>query len=169
MKNLESNADLGFTYFLRITHPDGRVEHEGPFHNLTPIQGCNYLMGTGFKAAAQITAWYLTLYENAYTPTPDLTAAAFPALAGEVTAYESATRPAWVPSDPANGAMDNSASPASFVMTQAKTVYGGAMLSSAVKGSTNGVIASAVQFSSPKVLAVGTELELIAGNTLISN
>lgn len=165
---LTSEAALGFSYFLEIVHADGRVEREGPFHNLIPTEGRNHMMGVTFKGAAAVAGWYLALYEGDYTPTAAIKASTFGALATECTAYASATRPAFTSGAVADGAIDNSAARAEFLMTAEKTIFGGAMLSSSVKGAATGICMSAVRFASPKVLEVGATLRLLAGNSLIS-
>lgn len=164
-----SIAHGGFVYFLEITHPDGRVEVDGPHHNVLPIQGINHMLGVTFKSVGQVASWYMAIYEGNYTPTSDLTAATFPSLATECTAYTLATRPIFASGAVANGSLDNSASRAEYTMTAPKTVYGMAILSSSVKAAVTGVAASAVRFSSPKVLETGAILRVIAGVSIISN
>jgi hypothetical protein len=164
---MKSQAALGFTYRLRITHVDGRVE-ESEDHNLVPIEGQNHMMGVTFKSVAQVATWYLSVYEGNYTPTLNDTAATYAANATECTAYTPTSRPEFIEGAVAVGAVDNSASIAVFTMTANKTLYGAAMLSSSVKGSTNGILMSIAPFSSPKILEKDAKLELIAGNSLTS-
>lgn len=164
---MKANAAPGITYFLKLTHPDGRVERSED-HNLMPIEGLNHMLSATFKNASQQSAWYIALFENNYTPVDTLTAATFAATAGETTAYTPTARPQCVFGTVANGAVDNSASLAQFTFTETKTIYGGALLSSSVRGSTTGVLGSVVRFSSPKAVENGSMLEVIAVNSLIS-
>ncbi len=167
MNDLESKSVFGFNYL--VEHLRGGVVIDSEItHNLNPVEGLNHMMGVTFKTVTQVSKWYLTLYEGNYTPTPDLTAAAFPALATESVAYTPASRVEFIEGVVAGGSIDNSASKAEFTFTANKTIYGGALLSSSVRGATSGVIISAVRFTSPKVLTSGDVLRVTAGNLLIS-
>ena len=167
MNDLDSKIDMGFTYVIEHIR-DGVVIDAEKVHNIIPIEGLNHMMGVTFKAVTQVATWYLALYEGNYSPTSDLTAATFPALATETTAYTPASRVEFNEGAVAGGSVDNSANKAQFTFTAAKTVYGGAILSSSVRGAVSGVIMSAVRFPSPKVLAVGDVLQVTAGNLLVS-
>lgn len=168
MKNaMNSEAQVGFTWFVEVEHPDGRIERE-EIHNLTPIEGLNHMMATEFKGGAQVTNWYIALYEGNYTPQPGLKAADFPAVATEFTAYEGGTRKPFVTGAVSNGGVDNSANKAEFTFTDDKTVYGGVITSSSAKGSVNGVLASAVRFASPKQPGIEGILRVVAANLLTS-
>lgn len=164
---MNSQAALGFTYRLKLTHVDGTVEYSED-SNLIPTEGLNHMMSVTFKSAGQVATWYLALFEGNYTPVAGLTAATFPAAATECTAYVLTTRPEFVEGSVTNGAVDNSASVAVFEFTAPKVIYGGAMLSSSVKGATSGVIMSAARFTSPKTVETGAKLEVLAGNSLVS-
>jgi hypothetical protein len=165
---MNSNVDLGFTWRLRLLDRYGRVIENETVHNLTPIEGLTYLMNAGFKGGQQGSSWYIALFEGNYTPTADITAATFPGLATECTAYESATRPLFNPGAVVAGSLDNSASLAEFKLTADKTIYGGVLTSASAKGAITGVITSAVRFSSPKNPESGSTLQVIAGNSLTS-
>lgn len=108
------------------------------------------------------------MYEGNYTPIAGDTAATFPASATESAAYAEATRPALVLGAVTAGAVDNVASRAEFTANASKTFYGGFVSSAAAKGSTSGVLLSAVRFASPKVLSSGEILRVTAGFTLVS-
>jgi hypothetical protein len=130
-------------------------------HNLIPDQGLNYFLGVAMVAATQITAWYMALYANAYTPTNTLTAATFPATAGEITSgsegYSQANRVTWVGDavDTVNSEVTNNATPAAFTIVTASTlvVNGAALLSVNTKGSTSGTLVSAGRFASARNLS----------------
>lgn len=119
--------------------------------NLLVTQGLIHLLNSAFAGGAQITNWYLALFSNDYTPTDALTAAAFPATAGEINAgVTGATRPAWSRSA-AVATPDVGNTGAEAVFTYAAggpyNVYGVALLSSSVKGGTGGVLAAASRFA----------------------
>jgi hypothetical protein len=163
---MKTEAAIGFTWALELVHRDGRVERE-EVHNLIPTEGLNHMMSTVFKGGTQVPTWYIALYEGNYTPQPGLTAASFPADATECTGYNGA-RPQFVAGAVSSGAVDNSSARAEFTFTEDKTVYGGVITSSSTKGSVNGVLTSAVRFSSPKVCEAGAILRVVASNSLTS-
>lgn len=168
MNHLQSQAEGGFTYTVEVVDRNGNVSQRETVHNLIPGEGLDHMMSVVFKGTAQVPTWFIALFEGNYTPVPTLTAATFPAAATECTAYTPTQRVEFVEGSVANGAVDNSASRAEFTFTSAKTIYGGVITSSAAKGSTTGVLISAVRFASPKVLDVGSTLRVIAGNSLVS-
>lgn len=166
---MKTAAELGFTYTVDVLHSDGSASQAEVVHNLIPDEGLAHAMGVIFKSVTPAVGWFVALYHGNYTPTPDLTAATFPALATEWTTYVSATRPAFTSGAVSGGALDNSASPALFVSTaDNQTIYGGVLTSSSAKGATTGALISAVRFTTPKVLGNGDTLRVTAGNSLTS-
>lgn len=132
---------------------------------MTPIESLNHVIATEFLGGTPVTAWYIGLFEGNYTPTPDVKASTLPGLATECTAYASTTRVPFVPGAVANGAIDNSANLAQFVMTADKTIYGTFIVSAPAKGATTGVLADVVRFASPKFQPAGSTLSVLAGPT----
>lgn len=158
----------GFEYLVEIVGKDGQVRSSELIKNLMPTEGLNHMVGVTLKGAAQITSWFVGLYEGNYTPIAADTAATFPGTATECSAYDETTREALTLGSVASGAVDNGASKAEFTMNAAKTVYGGFITSASAKGATSGTLLSAVRFSSPKVLADEEVLRVTAGFTLVS-
>lgn len=166
---MKANAELGFTYTVDVLHPDGSSSQAEVVHNLIPDEGLAHIMGVIFKGVTPAVSWSIALYAGNYTPTHDLVAADFPAVATEWTAYANTSRPTFTSGAVAAGALDNSASPALFVSTaDNQTVYGGVLTSSSAKAAITGVLISAVRFSTPKVLGNGDTLRVTAGNSLTS-
>jgi hypothetical protein len=157
----------GFEYLVEVVK-DGRVVDSERVCNLMPSEGITYMLNTTFKGGAQVTGWYVGLYEGNYTPSSSDTAAALPALATECTAYAETARVQWVSGAVSSGTLDNVSSRAEFTFNATKTVYGGFITSSATKGSTSGVLSSVVRFASPKSLDSGSVLRVTAGFTLAS-
>lgn len=181
MNALKSEARSGFTYEIEVIRGtvfdeddpsivirEGVVIDRETIHNLIPQEGLDFNQSVMFKGAAQVTTWYIGIFEGNYTPTSGLTAATFPGLATECTAYTAANRLEFIEGAVSGGSVDNTASKAEFTMNAAKTVYGAVMSSSAAKGSTTGVLISAVRFAAAKVLASGDVLRITATNTLAS-
>jgi hypothetical protein len=168
MNEMDSQAEGGFTYVVEVLHPNGKRSQREVVHNLIPVEGLNHMMGVTFKSVGQVATWYIGLYEGNYTPISSVTAATIAAASTECTSYTPAQRVEFVEGSVVNGAVDNSASKAEFTFTAAKTVYGGFIGSASPRGSTSGVLISAVRFTTPKVLAIGDVLSVTAGNSLIS-
>lgn len=164
---MKSATEVGFEWFVRVVRKDGTIEREG-MHNLMPIEGRKHMMATEYKGGAQVTQWYIALFEGNYTPVDSLTANDFPTAAVEFMAYPGSTRKEFVTGPINSGSVDNFENKAEFVFTEDKTVYGGVITSSSVKGSVNGVLSSAVRFPSPKTMQAGDKLEVIAANTITS-
>lgn len=165
---MNSQAELGFLYYVDVVAPDGTVSQGEWVHNLIPIEGLNHMMGVTFKSVTPVATWYIGLYEGNYTPVPGVTAATISSVSTECVAYTPAQRVTFVSGSVVNGALDNSASKAEFTFTADKTVYGGFIVSASPRNATTGTIISAVRFSSPKVLENGSVLRVTAGNSLVS-
>lgn len=168
MSALKEQARIGFKYHFELFDPSGRLVDRWDETNIIPTEGLHYLLNVAFRDGTKLPSWSIALYEGNYTPVAGLTAATFPSAASECTTYASATRPAFTPSAPVSGSIDNAAALATFVSSADKTIYGGAILSSSAKGSTSGVIASAVRFSSTKPFTSGSTLAVTAGLVLTS-
>lgn len=126
-------------------------------YNLLTIEGMTYLLNVGFNNGAKLSTWFLSIYGGNYTPTTALTAASYPATAGEITSgtegYSETTRPAWTIAAPAAASATNVASKAAFniVTASSLTIYGAALCSESAKGAVTGNCASATRFSAPRV------------------
>jgi hypothetical protein len=167
---MKSNAKAGFLYTVEVIAPDGSISQREERLNLIPTEGLNHLIGVEFASVPQVTAWFIGLFSNNYTPTPSAVAATIAAVSGETGAYSSsAARVPFTPGAVSAGSVDNTASPGLFTFAAATTVYGGFIVSSPVIGGVTGVLGSLVRFATPKQLDVNSVLRVIAGNSLISN
>lgn len=163
-----NQAKAGFTYTVE-TIKDGQVIDTDVVTNLIPIEGLNDMLGVWLKGGTQPAGFYVGLYEGNYTPVPGDTAAAFPAAATELTAYDEATRVALVLGSVASGAVSNAANPAVFTgSTNGKQAMGGFISTAPAKGATTGTLASAVRFTSPKSLDDGTVLRVTCSFQIVS-
>lgn len=147
---------------------DGKVLSVETVRNLIPVEGLNYILNAAFKGGTQYATLYCGLFEGNYTPIPSDTMAAFPAAATECTAYTSATRPAVTFGSVASGNMDNLDNLVLFTGNADKTVYGGFLSTSAVKGGTTGVLASVVRAPSTKSLSSGGRIEVALAFQFVS-
>lgn len=163
-----SDVKAGFTYTVEHIRRGVVIDRE-VIHNLMPIQGLNFVQSALFKGTAVPGTWYIGVYEGNYTPVALDTMATFPGTATECTAYDESTRVAYVPGTVSGGALDNSASKATFTFNATKTVYGGFMSSVSTKSATSGTLLSAVKFASPKAMTAGDILSVTAGHTFTSS
>ena len=150
------SEQLHFGYEFEIVR-DGVVIDRFTEKNLIPTEGLNHMLDVVCHGGSQVPTWYVGIYEGDYTPAATNTAANFPSLSTESTAYAESVRQTWVEGAPAAGVVDNSANKAIFTMNANKTIYGCFLSSVATKGATTGVLLSAVRFSTPKVL-ISTDL-----------
>lgn len=165
---MNENSQLGFEYTIEVVDKDGNVTDREVIHNLMPLEGIHHVLGTVLKSGTQVTLWYIGLFQAAYTPTTNDVMSTFPALATEATDYTSSTRIAFEPGTISAGSVDNVGNEAEFAFTTTRTIYGGFIGSSSAKGSTSGVLLSAVRFGSPKSVDASSTLRVTAGFTMAS-
>ena len=130
---------------------DGEVIDTWQEPNIVVDEGLNYTLDSAFSAATPITAWYIALFQNNYTPIAANVAATFfgAGVANEVTtAYNEATRPAWTEAGVSAKTITNSASPATFTFNTTASVYGAALVSTNTKAGGTGKLAAASKFGS---------------------
>lgn len=133
-------------------------EKVGESRNLAVDEGLVYYLNVGLAGGAQLTSWYVALFNGAATPQASWTAANFAANATEITTgYTEATRPLWDPDavDVGNTSIENAATPASFTIDGTLAIEGAALLSSNVKGGTAGTLLSATRYASTRNLNDG--------------
>ena len=146
----------------------GNVLSVESVRNLIPTEGLNYILNAAFKGGAQYATLYAGLYEGNYTPIPGDTMAAFPAAATECTTYTSTTRPAVTFGTVASGNMDNLSNLVQFTGNADRTIYGGLLSTSSVKGGTTGVLCSVVRAPSTKNLSNGGRIEVALAFQFVS-
>lgn len=146
----------------------GNVLSVESVRNLIPTEGLNYILNAAFKGGAQYATLYAGLYEGNYTPIPGDTMAAFPAAATECTTYTSTTRPAVTFGTVASGNMDNLSNLVQFTGNADRTIYGGFLSTSSVKGGTTGVLCSVVRAPSTKNLSNGGRIEVALAFQFVS-
>jgi hypothetical protein len=171
MESIKESLLTGFTYLIEVMDKQtGKVDESQTeiVHNLTPIEGLNYFLSAGIKGAAQLSTWYIGIFEGNYTPQTTDIMSTFPGSATESTAYAESARLAFSSGAVSAGALDNSAAVANFTINATKTIYGGFISSGSVKGNGSGVLLSAVRFTSPKAVDNSTILKVTAGFQMAS-
>lgn len=164
----KADIRVGFTYCVEHVRNGVVIDREF-VHNLVPTEGINYILEAGFRGGAQLSSWFIALFEGNYTPVAGVTAATFPAAATECTAYDEATRQAWTSAAAAAGVVTNTASKAVFTINADKTIYGLGQTSVSTKSSTSGVLASVARFATPKIVGAGDELRVTSSVTMTSS
>ena len=132
-------------------------------HNLVPTEGLKYFIMAGVLGAPPVAQWYLALFSGAATPNSGWTAANFPSTASEISSntegYSNTTRVLWTPAtsitQPIATNINNLAA-FNIVSSSSITITGAALLSSAAKGSTTGILLSATRFNQPYVMNNGS-------------
>lgn len=158
---------LGFQYI--VGHRRGsRILSVERVLNLMPLEGINHMFNVEFHAVAQVSTWFVGIFEGNYTPVSTDIMATFPSVATETVAYVSATRPEWVEGAATLGTIDNAAAEAVFVLNADKLVRGAFLSSSAVKAGVAGVLASAARFATPKDGQSGDEILVTVPFELVS-
>jgi len=149
---------------------NGEDEQSDP--NLIPAEGILHILDVAFGVTAKEAAWYLALYSGNATPAVGWTAANFTGNSTEnvstTEGFSGTVRPAWTPTAATAGKIGNLSARAAFTIVSASSVtfYGAGLLSSANRGSTSGVLASATRFAASRTLNntdvfnLGYEVEL---------
>lgn len=157
----------GFVYLIEEIR-NGEVVYREEAHNILPVQGVNHLLGVLAAGETQVSAWYLMLYENDYVPVSSDTAATFPVIAAESVAYVNPTRHELVFGPPTAGTLSNTDNRAEVEFNSSRIIRGGGIISTPAKGSTAGILLSAVRFSSPRQVDANTILRVTAGIQIVS-
>jgi hypothetical protein len=146
---MEEKLKVGGVFTIEHFDKDGNLLAAWEEKNLVTNEGLNDLLDEALAAAGNARSWFVGIFENDYTPLPGDTYAV-PGFT-ESTAYDEATRPAWVEAGAAVQQITNSASKAVFTMNATKTIYGACLMSSNVKGDV--AAGGAVMFSASKFSA----------------
>jgi hypothetical protein len=154
---------IGFTYDLEYRDAEGRLVDVTRVHNLMPTEGVHYMLAASFAQGTQWMAFYIGLFSGDYTPYAQQTMSDFPMNATEFVGYDGTARLDCNFATPANQQVSNMANPAVFTITASGTVKGCFLATSAPKGSTGGILVSAVRRPSPLDVLPGGTLTVKAG------
>ena len=158
----EKNLKIGgvFTYsHIR----DGKIIDTWEEPNIVVNEGLDYTLDSAFSAGTPITAWYLGLFKNNYTPQATDVALTFPGagVANEATTeYSEATRRAWTEAGVVSRVITNSASPATFTFASNISIYGAFLVSTNTKAGTTGKLAAASKFASVRSMLTADVLSV---------
>lgn len=134
--------------------------------NLVTDEGLTHILNTTFGTTPKPQGYYIALFSAAATPQANWTAQNFASTASEIVSmsegYEGATRPKWMPANTDTNSIDSLKSAAKFTIKtdSTLTVQGAALLTSANKGGTDGVLVSAIKFNAPRTFQNGDVYEI---------
>lgn len=137
--------------------------------NLIPNEGLAHMLDVTCKGGSQVGTWYVGIYEGNYNPVATDTAATFPGLATECSAYAEATRQTWNEGAVSGNSVSNTLNKAEFTINASKTIYGCFLVSVAAKGATSGILLSAVKFGTSKAYTAGDVLRVTAPVSLTAS
>lgn len=160
---------VGFIYTLEHINTKGELISKESVRNIIPTVGQDYIIGAAFLGTSQFTAFYLGLYGNSYTPVAGDTMTTLIASCGEISTYDGTARQGITFPAVDDGSITTTASPNEFTFPAGETVRGAFISTTPTNGGTGGLLASAVLFPSPKVMAAGEILRVPAGFGLISS
>ena len=164
MNRLLNMCKVGFVYNFEYVDRFGRVKWSERLTNLIPNAGLTYIVNAAMAGGSQYDTWYIGLSGTSYTPVAGETMATLLTNAPEFTNYSNAARVTLVPDVVSDGLYVNAGTPAEFTFTGTGSIALGFLSSNSVKLSTGGLLISAVQFPSPRVIEeVGDKLRVIAG------
>lgn len=158
---MHENIKARGEYFFRVN--GGAWERAS---NMITDEGLNLLANVALGSEAKPTGFYLAVHSGTATPAANWTGATYATAASEIVSltegHTSATRPQWQPDAANGGVIDNINSAATFTIATAGvlTVTGCALLTSAQRGGTGGVLVSAVQFPNARQLQDGDRFDL---------
>lgn len=125
----------------RAVHRDrfGKILSVDEWQNVVTDEGLNYALDAALSGGTPITSWYLALLKTSPSPATTSTYQNYMGTGNqEVTAYDEATREAWVDGGVSGKSVDNVSSVATFTISANSTVIGGAALVSESTKGANG-------------------------------
>ncbi len=164
-KPVEEGVGAGGVYTLQCFDKEGVLKWEASSPNLVVNVGLQDMNTKYFTGATYTAAWFIGLITGPSSGTSFAAGDTASSHAGwtENTGYSNANRPTATfgtatTADPS--VIDNSASPASFLINATSTVAGAFLISNSTKGGTTGILFSASDFQSPG------DRSVVSGDTL---
>ena len=112
--------------FIAECFRDGKLIWTEKTSNIITNEGLNHILNIVLHADTQITTWYCVLAESDTNAAAGMTYAV--PVYTETTAYDEATRPAYVEAASIAQSTTNSANKAVFTISGTKTMYGAALV-----------------------------------------
>jgi hypothetical protein len=150
---------------------NGKIIDQWEQPNIVVDEGLNYMLDAALSGGAVITAWYVGLFKNNYTPITTNVMATFPGagVANEADAeLTNTTRPIWTDAGASAKTITNTASPAALTFASDIPIYGAFLSSSSVQSGTSGVLLAASKFTSVRNMLTGDILNVTYALTVSS-
>lgn len=156
---------IGFTYDLfTICGKTRKIKEYTREHNLMPDVAIDYVVDTALNGGAQSSTWYCGIAETSYSPVAGETMTTLMGNVTECEKYSGGARKTLTPDAIASGLYSNAGTPIEFTFTATATIRVAFLSSNSVWTSTAGMLLSAVELSSPKVIdTVGDILRVVTG------
>jgi hypothetical protein len=167
---MDNDCKVGFVYTPTQIGADGQIISQQEVGNLMPAEMIAYMLNACFKGGSQNTTFYISLFENNYTPQASDTMTTFIAACGENTTYTTSgtNRLTLTLPSPVAGSITTSSAPNEFDFTGAATIRGAFITTGLTRGGTTGLLVSAALFASPFTLANLGTLRVPVGFALVS-
>lgn len=157
-KRPQNKFNMGAIFHLEHWRGD-KLLAERHEENLCPDEFIDYMLDAGLSGGTPITAWYVLIFNDNFTPDGDETYAT-PGFT-ESTDYDEVTRPAWTEAGVSSQVITNSASKATFTMNGTDTsIYGAAIVGGGSNPSTKddqaggGTLGPVAQFTGGAVTGI---------------
>lgn len=160
MNDLKDGIKLRGFFDVECRDKKGKLKWVEKFQNVITDEGIDHMLNVQFNGGAQVSTWYVGIFEGNYTPTTADTMAAFPAAATESTAYAEANRPEFEEATSSAKSITNTANRAVFTINATKTIYGAFIASSATKSDTTGTLFAAKKFTSSRAVVSGDTISV---------
>jgi hypothetical protein len=135
-----------------------KLKWRDSFKNIVVNTGLNILLDSTFKTGVTSPTWYVGLKGTGSMIAGD-TMASHSGWA-EIVPYSDSTRPAFTPGSISGGAVDNSASKATFNINTGSTVYGCFLANNSTKSGTTGTLYGGGDFGSSRAVSNGDTLNI---------
>lgn len=132
---MDTKIKLGGRFVVECFR-NGRLIWKEDVHNLITNQGLDHILDVILHGSTQITTWYCCLIESNTNAAAGMTYAV--PVYTESTAYDEATRPAYVEAASSSQSVTNSANKAVFTIDDTKTMYGASLVGGGTDGNTKG-------------------------------
>jgi len=136
---------------------DGEMIHKQAIHNIVVDEGLKYLLNTALHATTAVTTWYVSIFDNIYTPVAADTGATIAGAGkcGAFTSYDESTRVEYEEATASNSPVTttNSANKATFTINATETIQGAFLISTSTKDGTGdaaSTLIAAAAFTSPR-------------------
>lgn len=152
---MKQGIRIGQIYTIECFDKNGNQKWQDGFENIVVNSGLDHYLDATLKTGSVSPTWFVGLKNAVPAVASDtISSKGF----AELTPYSNATRPSLVLGTITVGAVDNSASKATFTINANATVAGGFLVNNNTKGGSTGVLLGAGEFTSARAVESGDTL-----------